>query len=68
MLTQEEIQEFKELVKKTKSLELTDEQDEDQGSRLIQAMELIANSKRNSIKRVYAQDELPEDLDQKNSS
>lgn len=46
MLTQEEIQEFKKLVKEIYGRELTDAEAEDQGSRLITAFELIIKNKK----------------------
>lgn len=45
MLTKEEIQEFKKLVKKIYGRNLTDAEAEDQGSRLITAFELIIKNK-----------------------
>lgn len=46
MLTTEEIQEFKKLVKETMGIDLTDTEAEDQGSRLITAFELIIRHKK----------------------
>lgn len=44
MLTPQEIQEFKTITKKVKGIVLTDEEADDQGSRLIRSFELLVNS------------------------
>jgi hypothetical protein len=46
MLTPQEIQEFKDITKKVKGIDLTDEEAEDQGSRLIRSFELILEQER----------------------
>lgn len=52
MLTEEEIQEFKKLVKEIYGRELTDTEAEDQGSRLITAFELIIKNKQEQSSKV----------------
>lgn len=44
-LTEEEIQEFKQIVKKVYGIDLTDDEARDQGSRLILLFELLIKNK-----------------------
>lgn len=50
MLTQEEVQEFKKITKKVYGRELTYEEAEDQGSRLITLFELLIKHKKKQDK------------------
>lgn len=50
MLTQEEIQEFKKITKEVYGRELTDEEAEDQGGRLVTLFELLIKHKKKQDK------------------
>ena len=53
ILTQEEILSFQQLAKRVMGLDLTLAEAENQGSRLIQAMELILENKKQNIAKQF---------------
>ena len=57
ILTEDEILSFQQLVKKVMGIDLTLAEAENQGSRLIQAMELILDHKKKIIAKQFQKDD-----------